>query len=442
MLDSQDRPRKDAVVDFDFTSAGIRLGTRRTTTSVDGSFRIESVAPGKVSVSARGDRDWNSVSRVQVDVEDGQVARVRLGGSEEGRLIVTGTVRAKSPVAGAQIVFLAQGERVQDRDRYRTAKTDEAGRYEIRLAATGSYLAEVQAEGFARLRRSILIPDAAGMVVDFDLPSARVSGRVLDPEGQPLAEVVVLIEPEGKWSDAAEAGSEAFTSTDAEGRFAFEGVEAGEYLISTDVDVAANPAHNAYANATLHKVQVAADAIRDGLELRLTMGATLLVRVLAPDGQPAPGARVTWKGLEGQGADVDADASGVARIEGLATGSIALFAYSASATLRGESRLDVRASDPTETTLQLVPGTVLLVRVLDAAGNRIDARDHLVLVYDSQHESWSHRPPGLHSWSARPFGPLPSGDYTVHVAFGSKTARQTVHVAGGKEQEVEVREPD
>ncbi len=442
VLDSQDRPRKDAAVDVDFSAAGLRLGSRRTMTSVDGSFRIECVAPGPVSVSARGDRDWNSVSRVQVTVEDGQVAHVRLGGRDEGDLIVTGTVRAKSPIAGAQIVFLAQAEGAPDRDRYRTVKTDEAGRYEIRLAVPGPYFADVEAEGLARLRRTLEIPDAPGTIVDFDLPSSRVSGRVLDPDGQPLADVTVLIEPEGKWSDAVEAGSEAFTSTDADGRFGFEGIEVGEYLITTDVDGVANPAHSAFANATLHDVQISADAVREGLELRLTEGAKLLVHVLSPDGQPAKGARVTWRRSDGQGADVDADAAGVARIEGLATGSIGLFAHTASATMRQETTLDVRAGEASETTLQLVAGTVLLVRVVDSAGKRMDTRNLHVHVYDSQNRPWSHRPPGLHSWSARPFGPLPDGDYAVGVAFGSKSARLTVHVSGGKEQEVVVREPD
>ncbi len=438
--DREDRPRAGKVVYVNtMRSSG---DVEPLTTAADGSFRAERVTPGRVFLSVMEDGRSDGDSQAQVDVKDGEVVRVQIGGRPKGTLVVTGTVRGKVPLAGARVSFFAQKSSLDTKDRNRTTRTDENGRYEIVLAAAGQYSVNASPEGFASIHRSIEIADTPGTVVDFDLPAGRIAGRVVGPEGKPVAKISVQLGTTGRTKDVPR--SQGWQQTSADGGFAFEGVAAGTYQLKTNMNqmFVDGRARKPLADAVLGGIELAQDGVREGLELRLSEGATVLARVLAPDGRPAAGAIVKWS-VERDSETVMSDSAGIARLEGLPTGEAKLFARTTSATVARGTTLSVRAGETIETTLQLVPGTVLVVRLFDRTGQAVaDPSRLFVSVTDAQGVVWDQDWSESHAIGARQYGPLPDGDFEVKVLFGPKDVRRTVHVAGGTTREFEVREPE
>ncbi len=89
----------------------------------------------------------------------------------------------------------------------------------------------------------------------------------------------------------------------------------------------------------------------------------------------------------------------------------------------------------TELDLQLAPGTILTVEVLDSSGP----------VSDAQVEVWSSDglqvPNAMFTAMGKEtigFGPVPPGAYTVTARRGGESARTTVAVAGGSDQTVQL----
>jgi len=438
--DREDRPRAGRVVYVSSMNGPNEADS--ATTAADGSFRAEHVSPGRVFLSVMEDGKYDGDSQAQVDVKDGEVVRVQIGGRPKGTLTVTGTVRGKFPVAGTRISFFAQKSSLDTSDRNRTARTDENGRYEITLVAAGQYSANASPEGIASLHRTLQITDAPGTVVDFDFPAGRLAGRVVGPDGKPLANVGVRLGISGKRKEGAR--SQGWQQSSADGAFAFEGVAAGTYQLKTSMDqmFADGRTKKPFADAELNGIELAQDGVREGLELRLTEGATVLARVLAPDGRPVPGAIVNWS-IDKESATAMSDSAGVARLEGLPTGEAKLFARTGNATVARDTLLSVRAGETFETTLQLVPGTTLIVRLVDRTGQAVTDPSRLfVSITDARAVVWDQDWQASHAIGARQYGPLPDGDYEVRVLFGPKDVRQTVHVAGGTTREIEMREPD
>lgn len=141
---------------------------------------------------------------------------------------------AAAPIAGARVALAGAG------GGSREAETREDGAAEFTALPPGSYRVGVEAEGFAAARSSrevTLLPgrsQSLRLVLEaFDLA---IAGRVLSAAGEPLEAVEVAISPLPRGADELALVSTAFVErleTDAAGRFRFEGLAAGEYLLET-----------------------------------------------------------------------------------------------------------------------------------------------------------------------------------------------------------------
>jgi hypothetical protein len=144
---------------------------------------------------------------------------------------ITGTVRAAggAPVAGATVWGFGPGDLWLGRAR---TTTDAAGRYELtglqelphRVAAVppvGQNLGAVWHDAVTPG------PDAPVEGVDLELPGrATISGRVVDPDGNPLAGVGVRA-----WATTDTWVASAGTTTGADGRYAIEDVKPGGHRV-------------------------------------------------------------------------------------------------------------------------------------------------------------------------------------------------------------------
>jgi protocatechuate 3,4-dioxygenase beta subunit len=221
---------------------------------------------------------------------------------------------------------------------------------------------------------------------------ARLSGRVVDESGAPLADAGLSTEVRSAGERADESGRRGCSSA-ADGTFTLAGVAAGEVVLVASKD--------GYLEARLELGRLGDGDARERLELRLGTGAVVAGRVEWPDGAAADGAKVQ---LQARSRDLryfsfgpenvqETDADGRFRFSGLAGGPFTLIA-SAREPLppaepgAAESRIarklaakrmptwTVRADDVAagggELVLRLEPGSEVSGRVVDDTGAPVE----------------------------------------------------------------------
>ena len=175
---------------FRFSMMGSDSG-RTTSSKTDGTFVIEGLEAGAVSVSAEHPEYSPSETRVELG-GDTDPAEVVLRMSQGGTL--TGTVRDADgqPVAGAQI-WIAKGMFSGETE---MITTDSGGRYTYERLAPGMYMVarmpggEVSITGLAV--KNATIEEGRTTVIDFDeLARIQLSGRVLRG-GQPVGQASLM----------------------------------------------------------------------------------------------------------------------------------------------------------------------------------------------------------------------------------------------------------
>lgn len=109
------------------------------------------------------------------------------------------------------------------------ALSDAEGRYRLYGLSSGEAWLEAEAEGFLRLRRSVLL--GPGLKHDLELrPVCVVEGQLLDSAGQPLAGArVVLFQLHGPEQRTSQS-----VLSDSSGRFRFEPLLPGSYALGDD----------------------------------------------------------------------------------------------------------------------------------------------------------------------------------------------------------------
>ncbi|MCY3003064.1 MAG: sigma-70 family RNA polymerase sigma factor [Planctomycetota bacterium] len=275
-------------IGFDMHSSNARDFYRdaaRHWTGEDGSVRIENVPPGRVTFySERG-------SFAQGEAKAGETIEVELtmpqGFLLKGRVLDVD----RTPMAGAS-VYLWQCFNDAD-EGWVVARSDERGEYQVRGLSTMLNFISARAPGRApTLQRLVMSNTGAVVEVDlvFEAAGGALRGRVIDPDGTPLAGAVVVVggyAEDGssvRMPDGAEARAAAGqrVRTDAEGWFEVDGLPAG------DIPVRARGGDFAPWRGS-----VAIDVgRRSPLEIRLTRGGRITGVVRNDAGEPVARAEV------------------------------------------------------------------------------------------------------------------------------------------------------
>jgi hypothetical protein len=203
----------------------------------------------------------------------------------------------------------------------------------------------------------------AGTQVSVMKKGVPIEGRVLDPEGQPVAGATVLATDSPR-SIRSELKPFAVT-TDADGRYRTWQCAPGRWYV-----VAVKPGHG--PGMTL--VNVAGTDLLQ-VDLRLTRPKPLTVRVTDPEGQPIAGAWVlpdTWRGFRGLGVNLHTDATGRAVWPDAPEGDpLDLYVGARGYRRAGEQMVTVQPGE-TETLITLVPTVAINGSVRDrATGKRV-----------------------------------------------------------------------
>lgn len=438
-----------------------------TATDGDGRFRFERVTPGEWTVTlqpardvqraaqAKGDFDWSSIQPVNgsrtVTVVEGGTQHVSLGGAPKEPVRVTGVVRGSAPIAGANVSLMRVKSETDDSewsaDDWRSGRTDDEGRYTLLIEGGGEFRVTVNSPSGAQTWRKVTVAARATAVVDFQLPTASVSGVVLGADGKPARGVEVSASRKGPPHGAEVADGEASvnhgsTRSLADGTFRIEGLSSGTFTFIAD-DAHVGTGRNGSAPSLGVDVAVADGARVTGVELRLRAGGSIRGRVVREDGRPVADLIVGANPLEGMPdfrgwMSVQTQSDGSFRLEGVAPGRWSLRGIDGRTNEIAHGVCDVRAGEATPITLTLEEGGSVSVRVVDASGATVRRSIGIV---DGAGIDWSMSL-GWPDEADAPLeaGPLPRGTYRVWVP-GVEGAEAAVEVGAGTTREVRLSVP-
>jgi len=220
------------------------------------------------------------------DVPVGAVLNLRLkpGVPVVGRVL---DLTSQKPVAGATITALERDAARFGRDAAHTVASGDDGTFQVPNCAPGIVAVEAIAPGKARARldRVVARPSVPG---EERKPEAntlylqaggRIAGRTVGPDGKPLADAIVTATPsDGSLFSMLREGRGA-QRTDADGKFAFDGVVAGnKYTLRATKE--------GLGSRDEGPIPIDAGTDRSDLELKLETGAMLAFRLVTAQDVP------------------------------------------------------------------------------------------------------------------------------------------------------------
>lgn len=259
-----------------------RVEPFRARTGADGTALVPELFAGPVRI-------WSSADRFEAEVEAGATRALVLTLAES--LTVAGTVVDPdgTPVAGAEIWRGQSDTRWPGGFLLATSGGD--GIFRLRDVDAWSPIgARRRGHLPSQFWRPGELPAGANGTrsVQFVLGArgGGLRGRVLDPEGQPLAHASVMAGPDGGWVSSARPGvapEPAFAETD----------EQGEFELRNDLASGKHPIHASARGFPVWRGEVELIAGQtSSIEIRLERPARIEGRLLGIDGAPAAGVEV------------------------------------------------------------------------------------------------------------------------------------------------------
>jgi hypothetical protein len=212
-------------------------------------------------------------------------------------------VNVQVPQAGVKVSVAGEGGTYE-------ASTDAAGRFRFEALPAGEYVLRLVPPETLYVygpERKVKIGDGGCAVEHFTVESnGRLTGVVYDAEGRPFARAALLLS-EAEHGKDRWRGHIAHATSDAEGRYKFEGVPPGRYILNMRFDgqetSSASPFPNVYHPRTRDPSEAAVIEIGEGelindYHLRLPPPpAERLVEgvVVWPDGSPAEGVNLNYR---------------------------------------------------------------------------------------------------------------------------------------------------
>lgn len=351
-----------------------------------GQYRIERMAPGGYFLLlTRGDEALNPMSflgtlnfdlvtvpldeMVEYDILDSSSGATRVFGQ-----VLDGEVAASR---GAITALSFESESMLGLD-VKIAQIGAEGSYEFTGLAPGDYQFNIDAQGRRGVRVSAQIPDAPEFRLDLRFPEGAIEGRVIDAlDGTPVRGARVTTrrvqdQESGGWLGrlvAQESGVARETSGE-DGGFRFTRLDAGAYqLLVSPPRGERKEGEKRYGASTPLVVELSADQVRGGIELKLPAAVELFGRVLDPTGRPVADAQLiaTRRDVEGGAPErASSNKEGQYRFEALAEGAYELSVSADGFADTVSEDVPVRGSSTTPFDVTVREGVEVTVRVTSA----------------------------------------------------------------------------
>jgi uncharacterized GH25 family protein len=350
----------------------------------DGVFRVSGMRAGTYTLTAKHP-DFATASEGPIEMGlaervEGRVIRLPEGVAAAGKVV---DAESGEPVPDADVSFTAKGRQGATKD----AHTDAEGAFEVKGLAEGKFEAGASARGYLRGKQvtvEVAAEGSSGLVITLERGGS-ISGRVLGPDGKPVAGA--LVQPSisfttsEEWNEASETIADVSLRTDSEGRYRLEGLPPHRSYL-----VRASSPNFAPASSKAISVGPRQD-VRD-VNVTLTLGGAIRGLVADAKGKPIRGAKV-------QAEEETEDGQAIVYTSSDAIGKFATTdlegKYTLSPLKAGVYKVRSRARDHTSSTREKVKvaqgstvegidfmlddGEELAGRVLDTDGNGIASAD-------------------------------------------------------------------
>jgi hypothetical protein len=197
-----------------------------------GSFELPGFTPGAWTVSAKA-KGHSASAALALDVPDELGTPVELVVPRAGRIEGVVVDASGRGIGGAEVSYVTGGSGWYSFSGFPggdAVETDEAGRFVIEEVAAGSLALHATSDVAAPSVPVSVELEPGGFLANVELRlrrGGRITGQVVDARGTGLSSREVDL-----WGH--DGGGHHQTRTDAEGRFAFENLGAGNYRLSSD----------------------------------------------------------------------------------------------------------------------------------------------------------------------------------------------------------------
>jgi hypothetical protein len=330
-------------------------------TDGDGRFLLADVIPGEYGVTATSLQ--GSPARQEVAVASQKTAEVVLTLGSGGALL-TGQVHdvGGGPVAAARAIVRSMemfGGPAKGQASVFQVSADDGGVFKVRLAA-GNYDITVRAGGYAQARERLVFSVAQTRTYRLN-PAARLAGRVVDRashEPVPGASVWLRLDRLDSYVDRS-------ATSDEEGRFSFDDLSAGGYVV-----MAREAARVGLAKAVTVGI---AQAVTD-VEVPVERGRAIRGNVVDAQGKALEGIRVVASRIDPpfeRPIFVKSDAKGAFAAEGLLPAKYRVNAWDDGKGAAKAATATVTSRDVEGIRLQLAAQQVVRGQVVDSSGQPV-----------------------------------------------------------------------
>jgi hypothetical protein len=397
----------------------------------------------------RGGGMFGGMKSASVDVVDAQESHVVIGAPPADPVQVRGHVlQDTTGIAGARVTFLQQGKAPGEGTK--SARTADDGGYALQLDAPGPYAVMVMmpSSRLSPIEFERVVPPGGDVVVDLKLPTARISGRVKTPNGDPAARVRVTLLAGAQTVGGSLSGGFNDNVTDEQGAFDWPTLRAGEYSLAVG---GAPPMGRTSASAApwgrkiVSGIRVDEGEWKKDIEVRLEKAGSVEVEVVDDRGGKVAGASIFARDAAGHTVErltgVRSDAEGKATYLGLSPGAYTFSAHKDGAAAAESGKVDVSEGGAGSVRLTLAAGTFLFVTTVDADNAPLRAQVSVtdeagrdvagLLSYQELGERFNR---GGMGGNEQKIGALPPGKYRVRaVTSDGRAAEKSVTLSGQAE---------
>lgn len=235
VLDSEGLP--ESAVDVEVARVGYSaLPPIRT--NVEGEFELRTLAPGLYLARVAETPEQESERRAAAEVFAGERAHIVLQGSTSSAVTVFGLLTlGTEPMAGEMAIFPDGGSAAQGAY---SARITEDGRFEVHLSSAGRFVFMARTATGRISPFHVAIPDGASHDLHLEISEGRIAGLLNSEDGSPAVDCEVVLEMAGQHNllstgPIMRGGPNSQhlykIKTDNEGRWSFDGLAAGQYVV-------------------------------------------------------------------------------------------------------------------------------------------------------------------------------------------------------------------
>ena len=154
-----------------------------------------------------------------------------------GPVRVRGQVLSRAGATPARLVWRPVAARAEEE--LRAVETDAGGEFAVTLTRAGRHLVEIRPTGFfegvstSGIELLVDVPSQAVARIPLGLPSGRLEGTLTDANGQAVEDAFLELTSANASFGCTESTAARRTLSDERGRFRFDFLEPGDYIVST-----------------------------------------------------------------------------------------------------------------------------------------------------------------------------------------------------------------